>query len=83
MKKGLTEIVVVLDKSGSMAPQKRDVIGGFNEFLKSQKQVEGEANITLVLFDSETNVVYQGINIQSAAELNEQKFNSFPTRIIK
>ena len=72
MKKGLTEIVVVLDKSGSMAPQKRDVIGGFNEFLKSQKQVEGEANITLVLFDSETNVVYQGINIQSAAELNEQ-----------
>ena len=38
MKKGLTEIVVVLDKSGSMSSQKKDVIGGFNEFLKSQKE---------------------------------------------
>lgn len=74
MKKGLTEIVVVLDKSGSMSSQKKDVIGGFNEFLKSQKEVEGEANITLALFDSDTNVVYQGINIQSAAELNEQTY---------
>lgn len=74
MKKGLTEIVLVVDKSGSMSIIKNDTIGGFNEFLKSQKQEEGEANISLILFDTEHNVMYQSINIQSAAELNDKTY---------
>jgi len=74
MKEGLTEIVLVIDKSGSMSTIKSDTIGGINEFLRSQKQIEGEANITLVLFDTTYNVMYQSINIQSAAELTEKTY---------
>jgi len=74
MKKGLTFIVPVVDKSGSMSSIKKDTIGGFNEFLESQKKVEGEAFITLVLFDTNYNVVYDGIPIQNAAPLNESTY---------
>jgi uncharacterized protein YegL len=74
MKKGLTEIVLIVDKSGSMHKIKMDTIGGFNEFLKSQKSEEGEATITLVLFDTDYNVVYQSIDIQTAAELTENTY---------
>lgn len=41
MKKGLTEIVFILDKSGSMSGLEKDTIGGYNSFLKRQKEVEG------------------------------------------
>jgi len=51
-----TEIVFVLDKSGSMNTIKDDAIGGFNEFVKSQLELEGETNVTLVLFDNEIEV---------------------------
>ena len=74
MKESLTEIVVVVDKSGSMESIRRDTIGGFNAFLKSQKEEEGEATITLVLFDTTFNVIYQSIPIQSAAELTEKTY---------
>jgi uncharacterized protein YegL len=74
MKEGLTEIVVVLDKSGSMDSIRKDTIGGFNAFLKSQKEEEGEATITLILFDTTYNVIYQSIPIQSAAELTEKTY---------
>lgn len=50
--KDATEIVVVLDKSGSMSAIKHDAIGGFNEFLRVQQGEPGEANLTLVLFDT-------------------------------
>jgi len=49
--KDATEIVVVLDKSGSMASTKDDVIGGFNRFLDEQKKLPGECTLTMVLFD--------------------------------
>jgi len=47
-----TEIVMILDKSGSMEALKADAIGGFNQFLKEQQAEPGEANLTLVLFDT-------------------------------
>lgn len=50
--KNATEIIVVLDKSGSMSALKQDAIGGFNEFLREQQAEPGEANLTLVLFDT-------------------------------
>lgn len=74
MKKNLTEIVLIVDKSGSMNTIKNDTIGGVNSFLKSQKEEDGETTITLVLFDSDTNVVYQSIDIQSAAELTNKTY---------
>lgn len=51
-KKGLTEIVFILDKSGSMNSIKNDAIGGFNSFVEEQLKNEGETNVDLVLFNS-------------------------------
>jgi uncharacterized protein YegL len=52
MKSGLCEIVVVLDQSGSMDSIVNDAIGGFNTFLKAQQQLPGEANFSLILFNT-------------------------------
>lgn len=50
--KNATDIVIILDKSGSMLTIKDDVIGGFNSFLEEQKKQPGECNLTMALFDS-------------------------------
>lgn len=52
MKKGLTELVFILDKSGSMGGLETDTIGGYNTMLKKQQAVDGECQITTVLFDN-------------------------------
>ncbi|MGB7999036.1 MAG: vWA domain-containing protein [Anaerobacillus sp.] len=62
MKKGLTEIVFLLDRSGSMAGFERDTIGGFNSFVKQQCEQEGETLLTAVLFDDQYEVLWDGIN---------------------
>ena len=56
MNKNLTEILFILDRSGSMAHLEEDTIGGYNSFLKKQKNEEGEASVTTVLFDDEVDV---------------------------
>ena len=58
MKKGLTELVFILDKSGSMSSMESDTIGGFNSMLKKQKETEGECLITTVLFDNEIRLLH-------------------------
>ncbi len=55
----LTEIICVLDKSGSMHQLTDDVIGGYNQFIEDQQKAPGEARVTLVLFDSRCVTVYQ------------------------
>lgn len=57
MKKDLCEIIVLLDESGSMGPVKNDTIGGFNEFIETHKKLSGEAMITLVKFNTSSNMV--------------------------
>ena len=52
MKKGLTEMVFVLDKSGSMSGYEEDTIGGFNAMIEAQKRVDGEAFVSTVLFST-------------------------------
>lgn len=74
MKKGLTEIVFILDKSGSMQSIKTDAIGGFNAFLEEQKKVEGSANMTVILFDSYVHTLVDGKDIQEVEGLTEQTF---------
>jgi uncharacterized protein YegL len=74
VKKGLTEIVFILDKSGSMQRIKHDAIGGFNSFIEEQKKVDGEANVTLILFDDTVKVVYENKNINEIEDLNENTF---------
>lgn len=60
MKDNLTELVVVIDKSGSMSSVQTDAIGGFNTFLKAQQEAVGEANMTVTLFD--TNMSFYAAN---------------------
>lgn len=64
MKDNLTELVLIVDRSGSMATIRKDAQGGFDEFIKKQKEVEGEARITLTEFDSQINVVCENIDIK-------------------
>ena len=58
MKKGLTELVFILDRSGSMGGLESDTIGGFNGMLSKQKKEEGEANVTTVLFDDQIEIIH-------------------------
>ena len=78
MKKNLTEIVAIIDASGSMAPFVNDTIGGFNKFLEEQKTLDGEANITLIAFDSDNphNVIFNGINIKNCKGLNDTLYRA-------
>ena len=71
MKKGLTEIVCVLDRSGSMSPVQTDVIGNFNNFLDEQVKVPGEANVSLFLFDDKHDTVYKGVRISEVKKLDD------------
>lgn len=74
MKKGYTDITVVLDESGSMNSIRGDTIGGFNAFLKAQKEAVGEATISLVKFSGNVLPVYVGQNVKEVANLSEATF---------
>jgi len=74
MKKGLTELVFILDKSGSMSGLESDTIGGFNSMLKKQKVVEGECLITTVLFDDEVRLLHDRANIKAVQPLTEKDY---------
>lgn len=58
MRKGLTELIFILDRSGSMGGLEADTIGGFNSLLAKQKKEAGEALVSTVLFDNETEVLH-------------------------
>lgn len=75
MKQGLTEIICVIDKSGSMEPTKNDSIGGFNNFLKQQKELPGDAILTLTLFDTDYATLYNGTPIKDAAGLTNVNYS--------
>ena len=74
MKKGLTELVFILDRSGSMSGLERDTIGGFNAMLEKQKHAEGEAYVSTVLFDHETLVIHDRADIRHVAPLTEKDY---------
>ena len=64
MKKNLTEIVFILDRSGSMAGLEDDTIGGFNAMIDKQKREPGEAFVSTVLFDHVSEVIHDRVDIQ-------------------
>lgn len=74
MKKNLTEIVFILDRSGSMAGLENDTIGGFNAMLQKQKKEEGEAIISTVLFDNVSQVIHDRVDIQAVAPMTEREY---------
>jgi uncharacterized protein YegL len=74
MKKGLTELVFILDKSGSMSGLESDTIGGFNSMLAKQKTVEGECFVTTVLFDNEYELVHDRIDIKAISPMTDREY---------
>ena len=74
MKKNLTELVFILDRSGSMAGLEGDTIGGFNAMIEKQRGEPGEAVISTVLFDNETEVIHDRIPLDRVPRLTEKEY---------
>ena len=74
MKKNLTELVFILDRSGSMGGLEQDTIGGFNTMLTRQKEQEGEANVTTILFDHEVQLLHDRFPLKAVAPLTEKDY---------
>jgi uncharacterized protein YegL len=74
MNKNLTEIIFLLDRSGSMAGLESDTVGGFNAFVKKQSELAGETVLTTVLFDDEYEVLWNGIDARHAKLTEDEYF---------
>ena len=74
MRKNLTEIVFILDRSGSMSGLEQDTIGGFNSMIKQQKNAEGEALISTILFDNVSEVLHDRINVKDIQPLSDHDY---------
>ena len=73
-KSNRTELVFILDRSGSMGGLESDTIGGFNSTLEKQKQLEGEARVTTVLFDGEYEVLHDRIPVNEVRPLTDEDY---------
>ena len=74
MKKNLTELVFILDRSGSMAGLEKDTIGGFNAMIEQQKTEAGEAIISTVLFDNHSEVIHDRLSLDAIPKLTEKEY---------
>ena len=74
MRKGLTEVVFILDRSGSMSGLEGDTIGGFNSMIEKQRKEEGEAYISTVLFDDQTEVLYDRVPVAKVEPMNDKQY---------
>ncbi len=75
MRKNLTEIVFILDRSGSMHGLEADTIGGFNSMIEKQKLADGDALISTVLFDNFSEVLHDRVNVQAIAPLTSRDYS--------
>ena len=75
MKKNLTEIVFILDRSGSMSGLEADTIGGFNSMIAKQKKAGGEALISTVLFDNHSEVIHDRVNIRDIRPMTDEEYS--------
>lgn len=74
MKKGLTQMVFVLDMSGSISPLTMETIGGYNAMIADQKKEEGDALVTTVLFDHRYNMIHDGVNIKEVKDMTTAEY---------
>ena len=74
MKKNLTEMVFILDKSGSMAGLEQDTIGGFNSMIERQKKEDGEALVSTVLFSNDSRVIHDRVDIGKIEPMTEKEY---------
>lgn len=74
MKKNLTEIIFILDRSGSMQGLEKDTIGGFNSLIEKQKKIEGDALISTVLFANESKVIHDRVDVKDVKPMTENNY---------
>ena len=76
MKKNLTELVFILDKSGSMASLEQDTIGGFNAMIEKQKKLDGDCIVSCVLFDNGQKVIYDRVPLSEVRPMTEEDYTA-------
>lgn len=74
MHTGLTELVFILDRSGSMRGLEQDTIGGFNAMIRRQKSEENRANVTTILFDDEAEFIHDRFALDIIGSLTEKEY---------
>ena len=74
MKNNITELVFILDKSGSMAGLESDTIGGFNSMIEKQKKQDGECFVSTVLFDNESEVLHDRVKLASIPKMTDKDY---------
>ena len=75
MRQGLTELVFILDRSGSMAGLESDTIGGFNGTIEKQKKEEGEALVSTVLFNHTSKVIHDRVDLRKIPKMTEKDYS--------
>ena len=74
MKKNLTELVFILDRSGSMSGLEADTIGGFNAMIEKQKQEPGEAFVSTILFDNVSEVLHDRVKLADVPKMTDRDY---------
>ena len=74
MKNNITELVFILDRSGSMSGLEGDTIGGFNSLIEKQRCQEGECFVSVVLFDNESEVLYDRIKLADVRKMTRDDY---------
>ena len=74
MKKNTTELVFILDRSGSMSGLEKDTIGGFNAMIEKQKKLDGECYVSTVLFDNVSEVIHDRVKLENIRPMTEDDY---------
>ena len=74
MKKKLTELVFILDKSGSMSGLEADTVGGFNSLVEKQREVEGECLVSMILFNDKSELIYDRHSVSEIKKMRKSDF---------
>ncbi len=74
MKNNVTELVFILDKSGSMAGLESDTVGGFNSMIEKQKKQDGDCYVSTVLFDAESKVLHERMKLEDIPKMTENDY---------
>ena len=73
-KNSLTEVVFILDRSGSMSGLEEDTIGGFNSILQKQREEGGDTNVTTILFDHQIEILHKRVNIKEIKNITSKDY---------
>ncbi len=74
MKNNITELVFILDRSGSMSGLEADTVGGFNSMIKKQKKEDGECYVSTILFDNESEVLHDRVRLSDIPEMTDKDY---------